>query len=129
MTILKAEGQAPTGSAFIHNITTRQVNDSKSGKEKPRVKENTKEGVILAALARGESLNRFEAIRYHDTALNSTISTLQGKGLFIHRKWEKVPCVDGSKTVDVCRYSLTKDQIPIAHELLGWDCPEIRGVA
>jgi len=85
----------------------------------PKVKPGTKEFVILSVLAAGRSLNRFEAIRLHDTALNSTISTLQGKGLTIDRKFEKVSCMDNTKKVDVCRYSLPHDQFGKAQQLMG----------
>ena len=79
---------------------TGLITDSgnKSNTKQTRVKSGTKEHTILSALADGRSLNRFEAITLHDTALNSTISTLQGKGLRIHRKFEKVSCVNGKKT-------------------------------
>lgn len=90
-----------------------------------KVRPDTKEHKILSALAAGRSLNRFEAIRLNDTTLNSTISTLQSKGLFIDRKPEKVPCVNGTKTVMVCRYSLPETEIPKARQLLGLDAGEV----
>jgi len=101
--------------------TVRSINESseKDSTKSQRVVPGTKEHAILSALAVGQSLNRFEAIALHDTALNSTISTLQSKGIRIHRVFEKVPCVHGTKKTDVCRYSLTPDQVPIAMELLG----------
>ena len=86
---------------------------------KQKVKEGTKEHVILSVLVDGQSLTRFDAIPLHDTCLNSTISTLQSKGLRIHRVSVKVPCVNNTKKIDVMRYSLTADQLPKARELLG----------
>jgi hypothetical protein len=85
------------------------------------IRPGTKEFMILNVLAADRSLNRFEAARLHDTCLNSTISTLQSKGLCIHREWEKVPCVNGTKVVTVCRYSLPADELPKARRLLGLD--------
>jgi len=85
----------------------------------PKVKPGTKEHIILSVLASGRSINRFEAIKLHDTALNSTISTLQGKGIQINRKWERIPCVDNTKFTDVRRYSLSPDQLDKAYQLMG----------
>ena len=65
------------------------------------------------------SLNRFNAIPHNDTALNSTISVLSKKGIKFTRTWEKVPCLGGSKTTDVVRYSLTEDEKVKARRLLG----------
>lgn len=84
-----------------------------------KIRKGTEQYAILSALASGRSLNRFQAMELHDTCLNSTISTLQGKGIRIHRIFEKVPCIHGTKKVDVCRYFLKSDQLPIAMELLG----------
>ena len=87
--------------------------------KKPAIREGTKEHVILSALVAGQSLNRFEAARLHDTCLNSTISKLQGKGISIHREFEKVRCVNGTKTTDVMRYKLLPHEIEKAERLLG----------
>lgn len=107
---------AVSGERLATGFINTGANDST---KTSTVKPGTKEHVVLSVLAEGKSLNRFEAIRLHDTALNSTVSTLQGKGLFIHRERETVPCVNGSKTADVMRYSLTPDQILIAQRMLG----------
>lgn len=104
---------APTKTTGLENC-----NDTNSNTN-PKIRKGTKEYAILSALASGRSLNRFQAMELHDTCLNSTISTLQGKGIRIHRIFEKVPCVHGVKKTDVCRYSLTPDQLPKARELLG----------
>jgi len=114
MTEIKKPGTFDEGTpSFINNSSI------KDNTKEPRVKAGTKEHVILSALVDGRSLTRFDAIPLHDTCLNSTISTLQSKGIRIHRVFEKVPCVHGTKKTDVCRYSLTPDQVPIAMELLG----------
>jgi len=83
------------------------------------IKHDTKLFNILSVLAAGDSLNRFQAINHNDTTLNSTISSLGEKGIIISRKWEKVPCVNGTKKADVCRYWLEPDQIEVAKKLLG----------
>jgi len=87
--------------------------------KKPVIRIGTKEHVILSALVAGQSLNRFEAARLHDTCLNSTISSLQGKGISIHREFEKVRCVNGTKTTDVMRYRLLPSEIEKAEMFLG----------
>src|SRR3990172_3504088 len=95
--------KAPAGQTAEAQNTLASTTDCQINIKVPRVKPGTKEHVILSVLANGRSLNRFEAIHLNDTALNSTIATLQGKGLQIHRERETVPCVNGSKSVDVCR--------------------------
>jgi len=107
-------GEAPPVVQNILQTTDRQNCNSKFSK----VKKNTKEYVILAALASGRSLNRFEAIQLHDTCLNSTVATLQSKGISIFREFEKVRCVNKTKTVDVMRYRLLPTEIEKAQKLL-----------
>lgn len=64
---------------------------------------DTKIARILAEL-RIRSLNRFEAERIGDHALNSTISVLRAEGHNIIDRWEEVPTRFG-KTARVKRYS------------------------
>lgn len=87
--------------------------------KKPIIRKGTKEFIILSTLVAGQFLNRFEAARLHDTCLNSTISTLQSKGISIHRQFEKVRCVNGTKTTDVMRYRLLPSEIEKVQRLLG----------
>lgn len=54
-------------------------------------KQFTKEDSILEILKNGKSLNRFEAERYGDHCLHSTISTLKKKGAMFRAIWERVP--------------------------------------
>jgi hypothetical protein len=70
----------------------------------PLQSQNTKESMILAILRSGNSLNRFEAERFGDHCLHSTISTLKKKGCLFHDEWEWVPTRFG-KEVHVKRYS------------------------
>lgn len=63
----------------------------------------TKESTILAIMRAGHSLNRFEAERFGDHCLHSTIATLRGKGYQFYDEWEWVPTRFG-KEVHVKRY-------------------------
>lgn len=59
---------------------------------------------ILAALLAGRSYNRWEAAReLHDHCLHSTVSTIQGKGVPVARRTEKVAGYLGART-DCRRY-------------------------
>lgn len=81
----------------------------------------SKLATILGLLVNGKSLNRFEAERYHDHCLHSTISTLQnGYSIQIDRHRETVPCMRDTASASVARYWLnTKpDNIKRARELL-----------
>ena len=69
-------------------------------------KPTTKIATILLAFTRGVSLNRFDAERYHDHCLHSTVATLESNGIQIVRDWEKVPCVNGRAEARVKRYRL-----------------------
>lgn len=71
-----------------------------------RIRRSTKIGRILGELAKGRSLNRFEAYReLHDSVLNSTIAEIQARGIFVSRMEEIVPGFHGSR-VRCCRYWL-----------------------
>ena len=73
---------------------------------------------VLAALARGESFNRFEAERQlADHVLPSTVAELQRKGVPISRRDEQVLGYAGIPTL-VSRYWLAPTSIPIAKALL-----------
>ena len=81
-------------------------------------KHTTKEGQILAALARGESLTRLEAwTRFGHSALNSAVSTLQRRhGLQVSRERVRVQGVHGPAWV--CRYWLTEAERDRADRIL-----------
>lgn len=73
----------------------------------PVIRKDTKLFRVLSAFAEGRSLNRFDAIRtLNETCLNSTISKIEDLGIQINRKFEPVPCVNGTKTTEVKRYWL-----------------------
>jgi hypothetical protein len=75
------------------------------GQDTPAAK--TKIATILRVLRRGTCLNRFDAERHHDHCLHSTVSTLEGYGLAISRRWESVPCIGGQARVRCKRYWLS----------------------
>ncbi|HWW06171.1 helix-turn-helix domain-containing protein [Collimonas sp.] len=68
------------------------------------VQATTAESVILSILKSGNSLNQFEAERFRDHCLHSTISTLRAKGFLFRDEWEWVNSRFG-KDVCVKRYS------------------------
>ncbi len=65
---------------------------------------DTKIARIAGILRSGKSLNRFEAERFGDHCLNSTVAVLRAEGFNIFDQWEKVPTRFG-KSVRVKRYS------------------------
>ena len=69
-------------------------------------KYSTKKDAILAVL-RVRSLNRFEAERYGDHCLHSTISELRADGHLFRDEWEVVPTRWGKET-RVKRYWLIR---------------------
>lgn len=66
--------------------------------------QNNKESTILEIMKAGNSLNRFEAERFGDHCLHSTVATLRSKGYLFHDVWEWVPTRFG-KEVHVKRYT------------------------
>jgi hypothetical protein len=82
----------------------------------------TKYRSVLCHFLDGSSFNRFEAHRIHDFCLHSTIATLRHQhGIEFDDKTEKVPCLNGTKTVSVSRYWLrqTPENLKQARALLG----------
>jgi len=124
--VIDNPAQGDTRAGVKINTTDSQPNCSKATKKITEVfkpcllKPDTKFFNTLLTMYRRGSLNRFEAARLcHDTALNSTVPALQKKGIRIDRKFETVPCVNGTKRVSVCRYSIPEDQMKIARIMLG----------
>ncbi|NHZ83950.1 hypothetical protein F2P44_32480 [Massilia sp. CCM 8695] len=77
--------------------------DQENAPSKSNCLKHNKETTILAIMRDGRSLNRFEAERFGDHCLHSTISTLRGKGYQFFDEWEWVPTRFG-KEVHVKRY-------------------------
>lgn len=73
---------------------------------------------ILAELANGRSLNRFEAERLGDHCLNSTIVKIESHGIKVARREETVPGF-GGHMARVCRYKLDDENRGRAVILLG----------
>lgn len=85
----------------------------------PQIRLGTKLRKVLEALARGRSLNRFEAEReLHDHVLPSTISKIESLGITVARRSEVVPGHAGSR-VACARYWLEPDERTKAAVLLG----------
>ena len=78
--------------------------DQENAPSKNICQQHNKETTILAILRAGQSLNRFEAERFGDHCLHSTIATLRSKGYQFYDVWEWVPTRFG-KEVHVKRYS------------------------
>lgn len=79
----------------------------------------TKLARVLEYLARGRSLNRFEAERLlSDHCLHSTVSEIQGRGVLVDRHMESVPGFQGQPT-RVARYRIAaRDEREKARMLL-----------
>lgn len=74
---------------------------------------------VLAAFARGENLNRFQAERLGDHCLHSTVSRIEALGIAVDREWITVPGYENHAT-RVRRYWLTNENKELARILLGW---------
>ncbi|MCH9645744.1 MAG: hypothetical protein K0U08_03775 [Proteobacteria bacterium] len=75
------------------------------------LKEGTKYSNIIDVFQSGKSLNRFEAERYGDHCLNTTVSTISIQlDLEIPRKMEQVPNRFGG-TTNVMRYWFSESDI------------------
>ena len=96
-------------------------NRTQSNGNTPRrpIKHGTKLYRVLEALANGDSLNRFEAVRnLHDWCLHSTVSAIQKYGIRVDRKTEAVGNFLDKHTW-CCRYWLDAEQRKKARDLLG----------
>ena len=58
----------------------------------------TKQSETLKLLKKPRGLNRFDAAKYGDSTLNSTVSTLRAKGFLILGNWESVKNRFGGET-------------------------------
>lgn len=103
----------PAEAAEQKNLT---INNKTNTEEKPTAKQKL-ETVLQALTTR--SINRFEAERFGEHCLNSTISVLRNDhGFNVDDKWEKVPNLVGGLT-RCKRYSLNCSEISKA---LDWLC-------
>ncbi len=84
------------------------------------IRPNTKLASVLAHLARGNSLNRFQAeLVCHDHCLNTTVCEIERHGIDVSRKDEVIPGYQGRPT-HCKRYWLTDEAKAKAAQLLGW---------
>lgn len=91
------------------------------GKVKParRCKPGTKFATVVAYLASGRDLNRFEGERrLGDHCLNSTIAEIEAHGVTVSRKWEQVLGFTGL-SIRVRRYWLSEIERTKAAAMLG----------
>ena len=97
-----------------------QVNDMAVGSGRDTPANSTKLASILYTFLPGRTLNRFEAEDHFDHCLHSTVSSLEGHGLVFERRWERVLCVRGTKSVRCKRYWLNKaaENTALANNLL-----------
>jgi hypothetical protein len=78
----------------------------------------TKIARVLAALAAGQRIHRFQAEReLHDHVLPTTIATIQQHGIQVHRRTITVPGYAGSR-VHVAEYRLVEAEKRKARRLL-----------
>lgn len=83
------------------------------------IRASTKLQRILAELAKGRSLNRFEAERLGDHCLHSTVSAIERRyGILVERCDETVRGFGGNPT-RVMRYWLSADELQRAAEKVG----------
>lgn len=87
----------PTNEQAVAVLAHRTAQEQKAHPE------HTKIGRILGILRSGRSLNRFEAERFGDHCLHSTVARLNAEGFQIVGRWEEVPC-RFAKTTRVKRY-------------------------
>ncbi len=105
-------GPRRAGEAGRNHRAGRNTSTTQHSTPSPRKWER-----ILRVLC-NRSLTRFEAIAdYHDTCLNSTVATIQRKGVRVDRHVEAIPGYQGA-SVRCCRYWIAKDQREAAERLL-----------
>lgn len=114
----------PTVAAETAGEMAEQKQHSAQHRNRPvarqQIRSTTKLFAVLAALARGQRLNRFEAWRdLHDSVLNSTIAEIESRGVMVARREETVAGFRGAK-VRCSRYWLEPEEREKAAVLLGW---------
>lgn len=104
----------PTKMAALLN-TDAATEPSLNSKPKPKPKLELKWKRILRELI-DLTLNRFDAERYGDHCLNSTIADLRRDLLVsIDWVWEEVPCMGGAAMTKVKRYWVSRDEASMRH--------------
>lgn len=111
--MVAATNKKPSGSTEGSESTRPRKFRSNSNKPPCKIHR------VLAAFARGESLNFIEAQqKYHDRSLHSTASEIQNDyQITVSREWETVPGFQGLPT-RCRRYRLEPDMIERAKRVL-----------
>ena len=113
--MLSPETNSPTTAATVSGEGLQHFTAHAAKCSRPQLKWKR----VLAALAVGRTLNRFEAERsLSDHCLHSTVSDIQRKGITVERHMESVPGYMGEPT-RCCRYFLTPAERVKALALLG----------
>lgn len=111
---------AATGSVGEMGQDNANALDTATAKASRQLREHTKIFSVLAELARGTRLTRFDAERLcHDHVLNSTISEIQKRGIDVCREEIVVPGHRGHPT-RCAKYWLEPEEVAKAAVLLGW---------
>ncbi|WP_018174023.1 hypothetical protein [Thioalkalivibrio sp. ALJ9] len=104
------------------NQNTQRLGDpdnSDQHTDRRTIREGTKVGRVLRALADEERHHRFTAERkLHDHCLHSTVAKFDRMGLRVDRQWVTVRGFEGAET-RVMLYWLSNGQRQLARELLG----------
>jgi hypothetical protein len=107
---------ADTAGGLLNNSQL----DTATAKASRQLREHTKIFSVLAELARGTRMTRFDAERLcHDHVLPSTIAEIQKRGIDVSREDVVVPGHRGTPT-HCAEYWLTPEEIEKAAVLLGW---------
>ena len=106
--------ESPRAAATVAGSTQAQNISAASLAHK-----STKLKRVLAELARGRALTRFDAERLGDHVLNSTVDKIQEHGILVSRRWIEVPGYGGHAT-RCCLYWLDEPNRERAGVLLGW---------
>jgi hypothetical protein len=108
MAMTERQNPAPAATGSGANEHGEALSDKNTTRRTPPRSFWTKRRRVLLYLARGHSLNRFEAVStLHDWVLPSTVSQIQeSEGIEVARKYEKVSGYLGNP-VTVARYALS----------------------
>lgn len=105
-----AASRAATAGEMIH---AEQLTAASFAHKQTKIKR------ILAELARGGTLHRFQAELLHDHCLHSTVSKIQEYGIRVDREMITVPGFGGHPT-RVAKYWLDAENRELAARLLGF---------
>lgn len=116
----------PTAATVAGGVGQKNIQPANPAtrQEHRQLRANTKIFSVLAELARGARMTRFDAERVcHDHVLNSTIPEIEKRGILVSRKEIIVPGHRGKPT-RCSLYWLAAPEIAKAAVLLGWRAQE-----